>query len=162
ARVGALLLDQQPDQLVEFDRVFRYDASDRGSIRGVERRKSGVAAKDPENANSFVRADSGALPLDGIAGARDRGRETNTILGVAHVVVHRLRDGNDPDAESVELVRIAERIVATDRDQMFDAESREVRQHLAGEVPRFGRDAAVVTLRDWKVLTDEIIGQLFH
>ena len=47
---------------------------------------------------------------------------------------------------SVELVRIAERVVATDRDQMFDAEPREVRQHLAGEVPRFDCDAAFGTL----------------
>ena len=93
-----------------------------------------------------MRADSGALPLDGIAGAGDRGRETDAVLGVADVVIHRLEDGNDPDAESVELVRIAERVVATDRDQMFDAEPREVRQHLAGEVPRFDCDAAFGTL----------------
>src|SRR6516164_2158317 len=121
ARVRALLLEQQPDQLVEIDLVLRYDAPDRGSVRGVERRKSRVAAKDPENAYSFVRADSGALPLDGVAGAGDCGRETDAVLGVADVVVHRLGDGNDPGAETVELVGIAERVVAADRDQMIDA-----------------------------------------
>jgi hypothetical protein len=32
-----------------------------------------------------VRADSGALSLDGIAGAGDRGREADAVLGVADV-----------------------------------------------------------------------------
>ena len=112
-------------------------------VRGVERRKSGIAAKDAENADALVRADSGALPLDGIAGAGDRGREADAVLGVADVVVHRLRDGDDLDAEFVELGRVTERVVAADGDQVFDAEPREVRQHLAGEVPGLGCDAAL-------------------
>jgi hypothetical protein len=45
---------------------------------------------------------------------------------------------------------------------VFDAEPRQVRQHLAGEVPGLGFDPALGTLRDWKVLADEMIGQLFH
>ena len=122
--------------------VFGDDTADRGNVRGVERCKSGIAAEDAEDANSFVRADCGALPLDGIAGAGDRSREPDAILGIADVIVHRLRDGDDPDAESVELVGIAERVVPTDRDQVFDTEPRKVRQHLAGEVPCFACDAA--------------------
>src|SRR5467141_4893721 len=159
AWVGALLLEKQLDQFVEIDLVLRYDASDRGRVRGVERGKSGIAAKDAENANSLVRADSGSLPLDSCAGAGDRGREADAVLGVADVVVHRLRDGDDFDTEFVELGRITKRVVAADGDQVFDAEPREVRQHLAGEVPRLGRHAALGTHGDWNI-SDEMIRQL--
>ncbi len=60
AWVGALLLNEQLDQLVEIDLVLGYDTPYRSGVRGVERRKSGIAAKDAENADSLVRADSGA------------------------------------------------------------------------------------------------------
>src|SRR5437660_672491 len=148
AWIGALLLKEQLDQLVEVYLVLGYDAPYRGGVRGVERRKSGIAAKDAENADSLVRTDGGALSLDGVAGAGDRGREADAVLGVADVVVHRLRDGDDLDTEVVELGCVTERVVAADGDQMFDAEPREVRQHLAGDVPRLGCDATVGTLGD--------------
>src|SRR5260370_2646000 len=45
---------------------------------------------------------------------------------------------------------------------MFDAEPREVRQRMAGKVPRLGCDAPLGTPGDWKVLADEMIGQLLH
>src|SRR4051794_32382502 len=45
---------------------------------------------------------------------------------------------------------------------MFDAEPREVRQHLACKVPRRGCDAPLGTQGDWKVIADEMIGQLLH
>jgi hypothetical protein len=79
--------------------------------------------------------------LDGITGARDCSGEADAVLGVAHVIVHGLRDGNDLDAELVELGGIAQRVIPADRDQVFDAESREVGNHLGGEVPGLGRDA---------------------
>src|SRR6202022_1149365 len=126
------------------------------------RRKSGIAAKDAENADSLVRADSGALPLDGVAGAGDRGREADAVFGVADVVVHRLRDGDDLDAEVVELGRITERVIAADGDEVFDAAPPEGRPHLAGGVPRLGRDAALGTQGNRKVLADEMIGQLLY
>src|SRR5258708_6595552 len=97
-----------------------------------------------------------------MAGAGDRGREADAVFGVANVVVHRLRDGDDLEAEFVELGRIPERVIAADSDQVFDAEPREVCQHLAGEVRRLGRDAALGTQGNWKVLADEMIGQLLY
>ena len=109
-----------------------------------------------------MRADSGALPLDGVTGARDCGREADAVLGVADIVVHRLRDGDDLDAYVVELGCVTERVVAADGDQMFDAKPREVRQHLAGKVPRLGCDVPLGTQGDWKVLADDMIGQLLH
>src|SRR6266404_6348703 len=109
-----------------------------------------------------MRADSSTLPLDGIAGAGDRGREADAVFGVSDVVVHCLRDSDDPDAELVELGRVAERVVAADGDQVFDAEPRKVRQHLLGEVPRLGRKAALGTQGDWNIVADEMIGQLLY
>jgi hypothetical protein len=73
--------------------------------------------------------------LDSIAGSSDRSREADAVLSVSDVVVHHFRNGNDLDAEFVELGRIAERVVAADRDQMFDAERREVRQRVLGDIP---------------------------
>jgi hypothetical protein len=51
----------QPDELVEVDLVFGDDAADRGGVRGVERRKAGIAAEDAENADALVRGDGGPL-----------------------------------------------------------------------------------------------------
>jgi hypothetical protein len=64
--------------------------------------------------------------LDGIASTGDRRREADAVLTVTYVVVHRLRNGHDVDAEFVELGGIAERVVTADYDQMFDRERREV------------------------------------
>src|SRR4029078_4273418 len=110
----------------------------------------------------FVRADSRALPLDSIAGACDRSRKANAVLGITDVVVHRLRDCDDLDAEFIELGRETERIVAADGDQVVDAESGKVGQHLAGEVPRYGRAATLGARGEWNVLACKMIGQLFH
>src|SRR6185369_11239099 len=126
AWVGTLFLEEQLDQLVEIDLVLRYDAPYRGCVRGVERRESGIAAKDTENADALVRTDSGALPLDGVAGAGDRSREADAVLGVADVVVHCFRDCDDLDAEFVELGRKTERVVAANGDQVVDTEPRKV------------------------------------
>ena len=92
-------------------------------VAGQALADAGIAAKDAENADSLVRSDGSALPLDRVAGASDRGREADAVLGVADVVVHRLRNGDDFDAEFVELGRVTERVVAADGDQVFDAQA---------------------------------------
>src|SRR5882762_10301433 len=51
---ATLVLVEQPDELVEIDFVLGYDASDRGGICCVERRKSGIAPKDTENADPLM------------------------------------------------------------------------------------------------------------
>src|SRR5712671_1271673 len=127
ARIGALVLEEQADELVEIHCVLGYDASDRSRICCVERRKSRIAPKDTENADPLMRANGGALTLNGVAGPRNGGREADAVLSIVDVVVHRLRDRNDLDAERVELGRVAQRVVSADGDQMFDTEGREVR-----------------------------------
>jgi len=78
-----------------------------------------------------------------------------------NVVIHCLRDCNDLDAEFVELGRVAERVVTADGDEVLDAESREVRQHLLGEVPGVG-GGTLSARGERKVLAGEVIGQLGH
>src|SRR5580700_3578171 len=102
-----------------------------------------------------MRADGSSLPLDRVAGAGDRRRESDAVLSIADVVVHRLRNANDLDAEIIKLGRIAERVIPADGNQMFDTERRKVRQHLLGDVPGLGG----ATQGDWKVLAGEMSGQ---
>ena len=79
-----------------------------------------------------------------------------------NVVIHRLRNGNDLDAEFTELGRVAERVVTADGNEMLDAQRREVRQHLLGDVPGVAGDT-FTTPGEWKVLAgDEVIGELRH
>src|SRR5262249_16646859 len=134
---------------------------DRGGVRRVERRKAGIAAENAENADLLMRGHRGPLALDGVAGAGDRGREADAVLRVVNVVIHRLRDGNDLDAEFVELGRVAERVVTTDGNEVLDAERREVRQHLLGDVPGIG-GSTFTTHGEWKVPAGKVIGQLRH
>jgi hypothetical protein len=58
-----------------------------------------------------VRGDGGPLAQDGVAGAGDRGREADAVLGVVNVVIHRLRNANDLDAKLVELGRVMSALV---------------------------------------------------
>ena len=110
------------------------DAADRGDVRGVERGEAGVAPEDAEDADPLVRADRGALPLDRVDGAGDRGREADAVLGVADVVVHRLRDRDHLRAEVVQPRRVGEGVVAADGEEVVEPRALEVREHRARDV----------------------------
>src|SRR5262249_49280794 len=88
-------------------------------------------------------------------------READAVLGVVNVIIHRLRDGNDLDAKFVELGRVTERVVTADGDEVLDAQRREVRQHLLGDVPGVGGDT-FTTHGERKVLAGEVIGYPRH
>ena len=77
ARVGALVLEKQLDELVEIHLVLGDDTADGGCVGGIERRKAGIAAEDAKKANALMRADGSSLPLDRVAGAGDRRRESD-------------------------------------------------------------------------------------
>src|ERR1700730_2670159 len=162
ARVCAFLLDKQLDELVEIDFVFGNDTADRGDVRAIERRKPRIAAEDAEYADPLVRGDCGPLALDGIGSAGDRRREADAVLGVANVVIHGLWNCNDPDAKCIELSRVAERVITADGNEVVNAERREVRQHLLGDVPGLGGSATRSAQRDRKVLGSEVIRQLLQ
>ena len=78
--------------------------------------------------------DGGALPLDGFGRARDGGRKADAVLGIAHVVVHRFRNGDDLETLGVQARGVAQRIVAADGDQVIEAQRFHVLQHAAGHV----------------------------
>src|SRR5260370_19750969 len=101
ARIGALILEEQPDELVQIHFVLGYDASDRSRICCVERRKSGIAPKDTENADPLMRANGRALTLNGVAGPRNGGPKNHAVLGIVDLVVHRLPCRNALNAESI-------------------------------------------------------------
>src|ERR1700730_790500 len=143
AWVGILVLDKEPDQSFEIDLEFRDETTDGGDIRGVERCKSGVAAEDAKNTNPFMRCNSCPLTLYCVGGSGDCCREADTILGVANVVVHRLRNGDDLHAQFIKLGGVAECVVATDGDQLVDAQGREIVQDLPRKVPRLRCGAAL-------------------
>jgi hypothetical protein len=124
--VGALVVDQEFDQLVEVHLVLGDDAADGGDVGGVEGRVAGIAAEDAEDADALVGADGGALALDGAFGAGDGGGEADAVFGVLHVVIHRLGDGDDLDAFLVEACGVAEGVVAADGDNVVGAEGFEV------------------------------------
>ncbi len=100
-----------------------------------------------------------ALALDGVHRARDRGREADAVLGVPHVVVHRLRDRDHLRAEVVEPRRVGERVVAADGEQVLDPEAGEVREDGLRDVPR-GR--AVLRLLRGEALALEVLRQRLH
>src|SRR5262249_31533418 len=145
ARVSVFIFLKQLDKLVETHLVLWNETPNGGGVRGVKRRKTGVATEYAENSDPLVRSDRGALPLDGVAGAGDRGRKANAVLCVRTVVILFFGNPNIFDAELVELGRVAERIAPAEDDKVFDPERREVRQYLPGDIPGLGGIAALCT-----------------
>ncbi len=138
--------------LRQVELVLGNRAADRRHVGRVERRVAGVAAEHAEQPDAFVRADGGALPLDGRVRARDGRRKADAVLRVAHVVVHRLGDGDDFDARLVEVGGVAQRVVAADGHQVLDAQPLQVAQHLRSHVEDRRGDALLGRLRGGELL----------
>src|SRR6516225_416890 len=71
AGVGALVAYEQVDQVLEIDLVLGNAAAHSGHVRRVERRVPGIAAKDAEDTDAFVRGDGRTLAVDGVHSARN-------------------------------------------------------------------------------------------
>ena len=141
ARIVLLVGHQQLDEVLQADLVLRDAAPQGGDEGGVERGVAGVASKHAEHADALVRADRGALPVDGVHGACDGGRKADAVLGIAHVVVHGLGHGDDLHALPVQLRRVAQRIVAADGHHVIQVQRLDVFLHRPGHVERLGGDA---------------------
>src|SRR6185436_7411901 len=109
--IVSLVGEEKTDQFLQIEFLLRNATARRSNICGIERRVPGVASKNPEDANTLVRAYCSALPVDGFGCARDGGGKTNAVLGVADIIVHRLRDGDDFHPNLVQLRRVTECIV---------------------------------------------------
>ena len=66
--------------------------------------------------------------------ARDARAEADAVIGAIHVVVHRLRNGDDVHAFIVQSLAVAERVVAADWNQDVDADVLEILQHILRDV----------------------------
>ena len=134
ARVRGVVGLEQGGQRVEVVGHLRDDAARRGHVCRVQRREPGVPPEDPEDADPLVAPERGALPVDRLLGARDRGREADAVLGPLHIVVHRLRDGDERHAGVHQHLRIRQRVVAADGHQHVDAEGGDVVEDVRRQV----------------------------
>ena len=85
-----------------------------------------------------MRSGGSAQPVRHLDDARDAGTETDAVVRARNVVVHRLRNRDDLHAFLEQPHRVAERVVAADRDEVLDAEPFQVLQHLRGKIVALG------------------------
>ena len=93
---------------------------------GVQRDPAGVPAHHLDDQHPVVRLGGRVQPVDRLHRDVDRGVEAEGEVGAGEVVVDRLRDADDVDAEVGELGGDAEGVLAADRDQRVDPVGREV------------------------------------
>src|ERR1044071_2814245 len=74
--------------------------------------------------------------MDELNAASDRGAEADAVISAENVVVHRLRNGDDFDAFTMQTLAVAERIIAADGNQDSYAEVLEILEHVRSEIPR--------------------------
>src|SRR3974390_1120127 len=98
--------------MFEIDLVLRNAAAHGSHICRVQRGITSVSAKYAEDANALVRAPRRALTIDGIHRSRDRGRESDAVLCVSDVIVHRLGHRKYLHSVSIEFGGVAARVVA--------------------------------------------------
>ena len=91
--------------MVEVEGRLGDEAAGRCHVGRVERGEAAVAAEDPEDPDALVRPERRALPVDGLLGAGDGGREADAVLGALDVVVHGLGDGDERHAVVVQRLR---------------------------------------------------------
>src|SRR5439155_10978249 len=96
--------------------------------------ETGVAAKDFENHEAFVRAGGSAQAVDHLNGAGDAGAEADAIVRARDVIVHGLGNADDLEALFVETNAVAEGIVAADGNESVDAEPGEILEDFRSEV----------------------------
>jgi hypothetical protein len=134
AGVVLLVVGKKLGDAVDVERIFGDEAAGGSDISGVERGEAGVAAENAEDADAFVRAESGALAGDELLGARDGGGKADAVFGALNVVVHCLGNGDNGHACSGKGGREAKGVVAADGDEAGDAEAVEIFEDDGSEV----------------------------
>src|SRR5580704_10398061 len=146
AGVVALVFYQELADAIEIEGDFRDQAARRSDVGSVERGEAGIAAEDAEDADAFVRAEGGALAIDGIFGARDGGREADAVFGAVDVVVHGFGNADYGKTFAGEDGGEAERVVAADGDEAVDAEALQIFDHDGSEVVNFAVEGEFLQL----------------
>src|SRR5207249_1444663 len=78
--------ENQIDEFLQVELVFRNGATGGSDIRSVEGGITGIAAEYPENPDAFVRSDRGPLPPDRRGRGRDGARKPNALRGGPNLV----------------------------------------------------------------------------
>src|SRR4029077_4052002 len=127
---------EERDESLEVEWGLRDQAARRRDVGDMEGAESRIATEDPEHADALMRPERRPLSVDELLRPGDRGRESDAVLGVADVVVHRLRDRDERDAPRGDAVRVSERVVPSDDHEMVEAEPGDVLEHDGREVER--------------------------
>src|SRR5438876_1706704 len=141
--------DQQLGKMLDIKLEFRDDTTISGAGHGRKHGgKTGVAAKDFENHEAFVRAGGSAQAVDHLNGAGDAGAEANAIVRARDVVVHGLGNADDLEALFVETNAVAEGIVTTDGNESVDSEPGEILEDFRSQVVFFSGEFILEMRRD--------------
>src|SRR5271156_1003796 len=137
AGIVALIFYQELADAIEIEGDFGDEAAGGSDVRSVERGEAGIAPENAEDADAFVRAESGALAIDGIFRAGDGGGKTDAVFGAVDVVVHGFGDADYGKTFAGKDGGEAERVVAADGDQAVNAEALEIFEDDGSEVVKF-------------------------
>ncbi len=121
--------------MLDVEDVLRNHAAvGRAGHRRQHGGEAGIAAEDLEHQKPLVRARRSAQAVRHLDRPRHAGRESDAVVGPRDVVVHRLGDRDDLEALFVQPHAVAQRVVATDRDQVVDAQEVQIGEHLGSQV----------------------------
>ena len=129
--VGAKQLGEPFD--IEF--VFGDDAAIGGACHGGKHGgKAGVAAEHFENHESFMGTSGSTQTVGELNGSRDASAEADAVIGTRDVVVHGFGNADNLEAFLIKTHGVTEGVIATDGDEVFDAQPVEIFQNFGREV----------------------------
>ena len=140
AGIRETILAKQFGQTFDVEFVFRNDATVGSPGQGGEHcRESGITSEYFQNQYSFVRSGRRAEIMCEGNRAGNTGAETNTVICSGNIVVHGFGNSHDFHSFLAQAYRVAQRVVAPDRDQVIDAHELQVLQYFRGQVVDFVR-----------------------
>ena len=135
AGIPVVVVRHQLGEMLDVGRILGDEAAvGCAGHRRQQRREAGISAEDLDDEKALVGPGRGAQPVRELDRARDAGTEADAVIAAVHVVVHRLRDGDDVYPFIVQAFAVAERVVASDRDQYVDSDVLEVQEHVLRDV----------------------------
>jgi len=131
--------DQKFRKALDIKFVLGNHAAVRGSgHRGEHGSETGITAEDFQDQEAFVGAGTGAQAVGHGNGARHAGAKTDAIVGAGNIIVHGFGNGDHLHTFLVKTDAVAKRVIATDRDEVVDAEPIQVFQNFRGQVVLLG------------------------
>ena len=133
--MAGAIIAQQFSQVLDVEFAFGNDAPVRCTRH---RRQHGsepcVASEHFHDQNSFVRSGRGAEAIRQFNRATDTGAKADAIISARDVIVHRLGYCDDLDAFLVQAGGKRKRVVAADRNQIFNTQPLQVLDNFGSEI----------------------------